>query len=75
MAKDKAKRINRILYAISVCFILLTILLYTLSAVAVKEYILVVIFLTIPLVIVSMVLIYSVCRIQEEVRHVGIDNY
>ena len=74
-AKAKSKRINKILYTCSVCFILFTILLYTLSATAVHEYILVVIFLTIPLVIVSMVLIYSVCRIQEEVRHIGIDNY
>ena len=75
LAKAKARKVDKILCICSFCFILFTILLYALAASAVHTYILVVIFLTLPLVVVSMVLIYSVCRIQEEVRHIGVDTY
>ena len=59
----------------SLTFIVATVVLYALQALLDDRIVLQIVFLTVPLVFVSLVLIYSVCRIQEEVRHIGVDIY
>ena len=59
----------------SLTFIIATVVLYALQALLHDRIVLQIVFLTVPLVFVSLVLIYSVCRIQEEVRHIGVDIY
>ena len=74
-AEEKIARVRRLLIICSVSFIILTAVLYGLQALYFEHSILVIIFLTLPLIVVSMMMIYAILRIQEEIRHIGVDTY
>ena len=73
--QSRIKKITLILRISTASLFLVTTVLYSLSVLEISSALTAIICLTIPLLIVSVVLIYSICRIKEEINYIITDTY